>query len=333
VQVLLTRWFGVEPEHQHGRHVWADCQRYPNGGEIYYDEVPFGPNSGFCGVYLPGGALAEWTPTERIDRTWDLFLCGLLKPTRCDLSADFHGHDLQLIDEVVESCKKRELCGPLTWEPRVQYGAGGKVTGRGVYCGSRESNHQTCIYDKGLELSKGKGKAGEYIRWEERFLHDAAPAAMEHLWAARKWELTQERQQVTRLLGCMYGDFPLPGMDGIAHSVVEEHFAVMSSMLDFREVRRGRDRHRSARERVAWFVALLGSIVPASLRACRRRYSTLESTVKWLQRCIYPTIRKVRELCGGDLSIALDKLGFNHSDLKRGFDQLVREFCMKEVAA
>ena len=92
---------------------------------------------------------------------------GVAHVTRFDVAVDFFGRDLGIVDSVVASCGRGELCGARLCDPRRPIRCNGDPVGNGVYLGKRGSDGSgrfIRVYDKGLE-SKTK-PLGQWERWE-----------------------------------------------------------------------------------------------------------------------------------------------------------------------
>ncbi|MBL4702132.1 MAG: replication initiation factor domain-containing protein [Phycisphaeraceae bacterium] len=113
------------------------------------------------------------------------------RATRIDISLDFKGQSIGLIDNVIESCKRQELCRCRRWGTIDQHTASGECTGYTVNLGKRGkdgSGRFVRVYDKGLQ--SGEAAKGEWERWETEFANDAANQVCVKLVLSDNWPQT-----------------------------------------------------------------------------------------------------------------------------------------------
>ena len=327
----VSSWFG-EPTHMRGRYLYADRWRWPNGTELLFTDAEDGTNAEHFCLSIPGGALAEWEPAERLDRTWELWQLGATSVKRADLPLDFKGEGVTLLADVEAAKQRGELCGHATCsrvvEDRPDRNGGRRVTGESLYIGKRGNG---CFsvngYDKGLEQSQGRGRPGQWIRWEPRFEGFTAQAVMARLWAARRWEREHKGQQ-TSLVFKLPGWLDESGVGEVTRSWQEEYVSLSLGCVDFREPAHGKSRLLSRRLRASWWTAVLGSITPARVRLGRRRYPSLTKNVAWMRRCVMPVLLKEAELTGQSVQEVLVNQGLDRVS-SRSRSQVAYEYAAR----
>jgi hypothetical protein len=311
----LREWWGPAARCRGMNHFW-DSWRWLNGAKLLFTEDPDGTNHKFCCLMVPGEALAEWGDGgDRLDRTRELRELGLSHVTRADIPVDFMGEGLTLLDDLEAAHGRGEMCGPrmLDRDQRYRMGRDGKLrlVKDVVNLGTRgNGGAMVCAYEKGLERSKGKGQPGQWIRWEARFERESAEAVMSHLWAAREWERDHEPVQLGFLYVGVRDEAEVRASSRIARCWQEEYLSLAFASVDFRERRSGQDRHRSRRRRAAWWVELLGEIVPGRLRRARRPRPSLERRKRFLMRSVFRSLRRMERDSGQDTLTVLRDLGY-----------------------
>lgn len=258
----VTEWmsqrFGEFVE-QRGMRFFHHQRRWGIGAFVQFGHVKGCDGSGgddrddLVNVVLPGGVMSCLDAQTRID--WLRELVGLgLKGTRLDLAADFFrdggGPAVDLVERVASSCAAGQLCGARRW--KAHFGDRGL---QGVEMGRRGregSGRFVRVYDKGLEQG---GDRGDWQRFEAEFTGSVAEAVIARLLAAECW--------VTEFQSLTFGS------------------------IDFRE--RGRDRHLSARPRVAWWSQFIEKVRPVCVRAVRAQRS-LSGRITWIRKAVLPGI-------------------------------------------
>ena len=181
------------------------------------------------------------------------------RATRIDIRLDFKGTDIGLIDNVCQSCERRELCRCRRWGKIDQHTANGECTGYSVQLGKRGkdgSGRLVRVYDKGLE-TKEKPK-GEWERWETEFSDDAANQVCMELIASDNW--TQSAAELA--LGA----------------------------VDFRVYTGARSLKR--RSIADWWAKLTASIKPILVRI-KRVHTNIDRYGSWLCRSVMPTLHTI----------------------------------------
>ena len=183
----------------------------------------------------------------------------LARATRIDIRLDFKGIEIGLIDNVAQSCERRELCRCRRWGKIDQHTANGECTGYSVQLGKRGkdgSGRLVRVYDKGLE-TKEKPK-GEWERWETEFSDDAANQVCMELIASDNW--TQSAAELA--LGA----------------------------VDFRVYTGARSLKR--RSIADWWAKLTASIKPILVRI-KRVHTNIDRYGSWLCRSVMPTLHTI----------------------------------------
>lgn len=196
IRAMLVERFG-EPDQVRGRWFYEHGERFSNGilllsgaiasreKERVDDEAQ---HEGTVCVDVCGSALDDLDSLDRARLCHDLSLGG--RVSRLDLAVDaYHRDRVGLIDCIIDSCTKRELCGAKRWEPKASYD-GASLVGYGVCIGRRGnlgSGRYLRVYDKGLEA--GDRPAGRWERYEVEFSGDcAAEAAVDVFRDVAGWE-------------------------------------------------------------------------------------------------------------------------------------------------
>jgi hypothetical protein len=143
IRSMLVERFG-EPDQVRGRWFYEHGERFSNGilllsGAIASREKERveddEQHDGTICVDVCGSALDDLDSLDRAQLCHDLSLGG--RVSRIDLAVDaYHRGRVGLIDNIIDSCSKRELCGARRWEPRMTY-EGASLTGYGVCIGRR----------------------------------------------------------------------------------------------------------------------------------------------------------------------------------------------------
>jgi DNA relaxase NicK len=102
-----------------------------------------------------------------------------VKCTRLDCAIDLedlNGSLATLIDDFEADCDSERVF-PHRSHHSIRPKDGKRLTGATVYHGdprSKSLRKLLRLYDKGLESTKGQGKAGQWLRWEASYLRDSA---------------------------------------------------------------------------------------------------------------------------------------------------------------
>jgi hypothetical protein len=214
---------------------------------------------------LPGSACAYLGP-ELWPLLRDLRAAGGAC-TRLDVRRDLQGEGIDLIERCIASCERLELCRVRRFAPIYERDAAtGRLTGHGVYLGSRASEQFIRVYDKGLEQGGPEFPAGHWVRFESQLRRDRAELAAVELIDRATPETWRERAG-----------------------------AILCGVVDFREVTG--DPNLERRPRCRWwmeFIAGFGSCRPEQ----GRRRVQLEDRVSWLERAVVPSLQATAELLG-----------------------------------
>ena len=248
--------FGVHEETR-GRHSYQAGYKWSCGAMIWYaapGERISAHDCSFC-VELPGGALATFDGHSRLDFCRDVSIGGRVR--RLDVALDFFGNDgVGLIEALLDSCIKGELCGYRSWSPQLHFGEGNQITGYGVVLGGRQSERNATIYDKGLESKNAE--IGRHVRWETRWHKEAAEVAARELFMDDRY--------------------------------YERLFNMTCGSCSFREVSSSADQHLNRRSIVDWWQQLTEGGTPVPCVSSKPR-QTLERFTNWVNNSVVPTLR------------------------------------------
>ncbi len=265
----LSAHFG--PSHPRKGMWFYDAGRQWDGGVMVLHHFTDRDEPGMC-LDLPGKALASLDFDQAIQLMRDM-MWGR-HATRFDLRLDFGADHVGLIDDVLHSCLRDELCGCRTWELREPRRQDGRILGRGVNLGRRGKNgsgRYVRVYDKGLET--GEKSPGQWERWEVEFTGVCAAEVSETVLSSE--DPTQEIARYA--LGA----------------------------IDFRVNTESRELAR--RPRSPWFAQLLAAIEPK--RAKKQRLPTsYDRFAGWLRRCAAPTLTAMAQHTGERLGEVIEYL-------------------------
>jgi hypothetical protein len=273
-EVAFSRLAGLvgAPEEGLARGSTLEGWKFAGGAHVGWGSR-FQPGSDQCVVTLPGGFLEPLAPTDCVDLMRALVLAGG-HVTRLDVALDYlHvGADrVRIVEQMVEACERRELCGLRTWRV-MREGCNGGDGGLSVYMGRRGKwggGTMVRAYDKGLE--RGAGAAGVWQRIEAEFSGDRA-----HLVAIEVMHL------------------PVSGRSqGMRELVL--------GAIDFREGTG--DAHLDRRPRLRFWSELLAGVVGAVMKV-QRQASSAAGWARWLRRAVMPSIAAMADALGrapGDL--------------------------------
>ena len=236
--------------------------------------VTFSDDSRECCVELSGTTCAILGEAEVLKLAhWALWNCG--KPTRCDVSIDFHANHptrpLDLIDTVHAACESRQLCRCRRWEARQPRTANGAYTGRGINLGARGKNgsgRYIRLYDKGLETETKPPRTWE--RWETEFTQDAA------LQVVKQLVLSGEHWKHTAL-------------------------QLALGAVEFRE--HTGERSLKRRPLAAWWSDFLEGVEPVCVKI-KHLQTNLDRYGAWLRRSVFKTLTTMSRKTG----LTLDEL-------------------------
>lgn len=261
---VLRRYF-VESEPGRGRYMLDSSIRFGDSGGVFFD-ADEESGARHCVVDLPGSLLGMLWP--ELNRGVVRELCSAVlalgfKATRFDVAVDFEGEGLSLVGDVRAACEAGELCRARTWGSAQRF-RGGDVVMDMVTVGQRGklgSGRFLRVYDKGLER-KSKPR-GEWIRWEVEFADScAAQAALAYVDGA---------DDRGALLGLAWG------------------------VCDFRQVTGARMLER--RPQCGWFSGLVAQA--SVMRVVAERVpASLEGWVRWVGRCVAPTLAVMGRVLG-----------------------------------
>ena len=150
--------------------------------------IPFNPEPGHekCGAEIQGGPLSTCPADKQMAVLRDLSQLTDARASRLDIALDYRPCTVPLLDLIDGACAAGHLRRVRSSEPVLKRDAGGNVTGRTIYLGSRKQS--PCfvrVYDKGLQT--GEADAGEWIRWEAQFNGDTADRVRRSLLSSSDW--------------------------------------------------------------------------------------------------------------------------------------------------
>lgn len=208
--------------------------------------------------------------------------------TRIDCTVDLkdpHGRLTTLIQELENDCLA-EMVFPARDHMPMPKLRGREVIGKSLYHGEPTSRKVLCLYDKGLQSSKGILPAGQWLRWEARYRDEAAQPVFETICGAPELETIASlaRGIIDRITGPsawildLLSDTPLapaakrptsnmdsrirnlkkqvlPGFQAVADQlgITLHEFLVRADLLNEISVSRDVAKHPAVREMVRYF--------------------------------------------------------------------------------
>ena len=256
LQRLLERYFG-EAFESGRRWFYTQAVRFEAGPMLLWESR----SGNTCCVDVNGSALASLDWHDRMALVRQLMVGG--RATRFDLAVDAkHGERVGLIDCMLESCFRGELCGARVFEPKDRYRSG-ELEAYGVNIGRRGKNgsgRYVRCYDKGLET--GTEAAGRWERLEVEFTDDCANEVA---------------------IAVCSGDF------------ARAAFARVCGACSFREVTgQGAIARRPMKE---WWADWTSGSLPRETVA-RRQETTLRSFISWTSSAVLPTLARLADETG-----------------------------------
>jgi len=259
---MLTHLFGPWVHETGGSHQRGGKRLFRGKAAILYDDKhKIDPI--LC-VELPGEALSILELNVTIDLLRQLVVFG--KCTRIDTYVDFRrldGTPIPLIEELVESCNRNEVCHAKIRTIIVEYNDDGTL-GNGITIGRRGkkgSGRFLRVYDKGLE--KESSQKGQWIRWEVEFTSGKADSIADKLVSTN--------------------DF--------LNTITEYTLGT----VDFRENTGSRELAR--RPRANWWHELLGSVEPKVMRSVAKSPNFVRY-VDWVRTSLAPVIKAMANESG-----------------------------------
>lgn len=315
VDRLLGLCFGDSGD-GHGDRWYADRRHYEGGADLF---TSCRAGRSECLVRLNGSTLGSLEPFERFELLKGLYRAGISKCTRIDLCVDFRGEHVDLVDRMKASRDAGEVVGTRKFEYKDGGGARSR-DGKCLWLGRRGKNgsgrYGRC-YDKGLETKTLP--ENKWHRLEIEFSGEVARSAFalllqsEDPTAPRMMEW-QERGEVCE----------------IKDTWQDQAAALVMGAFDFREVSGSREYKR--RPRCAWWSAFLGDIEGVRLKAARRVAASLQSTKKWLNHCVFPTLSAMARRTGQSLADVVCDLADDVSDVKKVLRASVFQYECQYVA-
>ncbi|MEM6757595.1 MAG: replication initiation factor domain-containing protein, partial [Planctomycetota bacterium] len=172
-----------------GANFYRSSRKWSCGTRVTFDGVNDN-NADLLSVSITGDALSQFGIEATLQLLRDLLSWGG-KCSRIDIPIDFKDEHspVGLIDHVIASCHRGELCKARKYKLIEQFTAEGACTGRTIYLGSRAksgSGRYVRVYDKGLE--SGKAEAGHHERFEVEFKQEPAQLVAIALASSEAWE-------------------------------------------------------------------------------------------------------------------------------------------------
>ena len=241
-----------------GMHGYRGSTKWPNGVRLFHGHETSGGM-----LEIPGGACVTLGVDVLRHLGNQLLLGG--RCTRIDIARDLkaaEGERLTLIDDVLASCKRGELCGAKGYQVFDHRDATTQdIMGQGIYLGSKQSPRFVRLYDKGLE--QGTSGPGQWVRWEAQLREDHANQAGVALLAGE--------------------EFPRTAL-GIAHG-----------FIDFRE--NTGDPNLERRPRMAFYQRLIATIDLVRTRASEST-PDFDRWWAWMRSSVGPMIAAISKETG-----------------------------------
>lgn len=286
---LLCKWFGDEVTERKGIHFYERALRWPCGAMLLFGgEV----NGEHCCLSVPGKAFALMEGGEHIRFLRDVRRNGF-KVTRIDVAVDLRGEGLRIVQDATASAMGGEACYVREVQPipgKFKQCKGRLIPqGATVKLGSRP-HREIRIYEKDLE--QGTGRPGTWHRIEVQYGGDGAQYVASLLLQADRWDR-----------GEIAGPDCIGGVDGAdaCRGWVLQAAKIVFGATDFREAPEGRRRELNRRRRVAWWAALVDSVRPFHVKVSRRKDGDWRKGLKWLERCVLPSLARLSAELGCDL--------------------------------
>lgn len=265
VERLFGEWGWERLETLPGLNHYAHRFRYSNGAEL---STGHASERSSWRLELRGGVCTGLGMLELLRVGRELFNLGGVHGTRVDIRRDVLGDAckrVRLVDDVVESCKRGELCKVRRFKEHPEYSTDLQRIGWGVELGSRQSERYVRVYDKGLE--QGTIPEGQWQRFEAQLRGDFANKALVDILTA-----DDQGEACKRALGYMVG------------------------VVDFRE--QTGDPNLSRRPRPQWWEAFIDGCSWTRVSP-ERMEATFEGRVDWLARAVIPYLATVGDKLGG----------------------------------
>jgi len=215
-----------------------------------------------CIIQMPGSFLQPLTMDDKLGLLAYLLTFMGSHCTRIDIANDWRGEGINLVEHVRAACMNDELCKARVWSNIAKYDRK-VIDGETVAIGQRGKNgsgRYIRLYDKGLE--QGTSGRGTWVRWEAEFTKAVADQVARDILASTD---------------------PIKTARGYVFGAVE-----------FREANGKRIRDRPL---CGWWKDLIADT--KTLRATMpRTKSDLDSTCRWLQKQVMPTLQGLSDLIG-----------------------------------
>jgi hypothetical protein len=283
----LSEMCGTQPEiYNHGFMGYqCSAEWHPYGIKVLWDTDrtarDFHANR-IC-IQLTGQSLAGFPPSSLMKFMYDMSVMFWLKCSRIDLSFD----DFEKIvrpAEVTEYANQGSYKGFRKHRPVQEQRRNGELLGEGVYFGTRGKDgggkYLRC-YAKDIE-SEGKTDS---IRWEVEFSKAKANRVFFDL--AMATDLTDFASMIALFIG---------------------------GAIDF--VERGNSGKCNKLDRLAFWEQILHHLGAATVR-CPEPDGSIDKTIVWFERSVYPSMEKVRKAVGDDALYQQLLDGMQHAVLSK----------------
>lgn len=258
-RALLADWWGDVPERAPGLFSYRGGWRYACGVRVMV-----GHDDGSVLVDIPGSALSDLSPDERVRLLRAFLACGY-RPTRIDVAHDFVRQGLRIVERCWED--RAAVCHTRNVNRVVGFSLSAGVVGQTVYLGKRGRNgsgRYGRAYDKGLESGASR-TLGEWERFEVEFVGDCAVKVAQVLARSDDWRADARR--------VAFGSF------------------------DFRAVSGGASRSLARRPRLEGWARVVAVAETLLVRATRR-YSSLPGLASWVRVSVAPILERLAVAAG-----------------------------------
>ena len=246
----------------------CSAEWHPFGIKVMWDAERVARNfhaNRIC-IQLTGQSLAGFPPSSLMQFMHDMSVKFWLKCSRIDLAFD----DFEKIirpAEVAEYANQGSYKGFRKHRPVIEQRRDGELLGEGIYFGTR-----------------GKSGGGKYLRCYGKDIESNGETD------SIRWEVEFSKEKANRVF------FDL----AMAQNLPD--FATMISLfiggaIDF--IERGSSGKYSKIDRLAFWEQILHHLGAATIR-CPEPDGSIEKTIGWFERSVYPSMEKVRRAIGDD---------------------------------
>ena len=217
-------------------------------------------------IQLTGSSLAGFPPSSLMRFMYDMSVKFWLKCSRIDLAFDDYEKIIRPT-EVFEHAEQGSYKGFRKHHPVIERQRNGELLGEGIYFGTR-----------------GKNGGGKYLRCYGKDIESDGETD------SIRWEVEFSKQKANRVF------FDL----AMAADLTD--FATMISLfiggaIDF--IERGSSGKCNKLDRLAFWEQILHHLGAATIR-CPEPDGSIETTMEWFERSVYPSMEKVKRAIGDD---------------------------------